>query len=280
MVGVVRPAPRAACLRLRVVSASDRCLGVLLGLASGDRNGGPIQMALRLSQSLLERSTFDPADVTARYLQWWKEGAFDTGPVSARALALQALGIPPREASSRVHDELGGRTAGCNPAHRAPPLAMFPGLRDRDLARAALAEAQLTHAHPLAGDAAAAAVRLCRFLIRGSSWSDAAERSARGRAEETRKALGLAREGPGSDGGYAPEVLRAAAHFAGESAGFAEALDRSLEFAGPANYAPVLVGAFAGARWGRSAIPREALAHVAALERIESAASSLAEGWA
>lgn len=137
----------------------------------------------------------------------------------------------------------------------------------------------MTHAHPLAGDAAAAAVRLCRLLIQGRSWSDAATDAARGRAEETRKALDLAREGPGTDGGYAPEVLRAAAHFAGESAGFAEALDRSLEFAGSANYAPVLVGAFAGARWGRSAIPRKALAHVADLERIEAAAGSLAEGW-
>jgi ADP-ribosylglycohydrolase len=261
------------------MSLRDRCLGVLIGLASGDRNGGPVQMAFRLSRSLIERSAFDPADVTARYVQWWREGAFDTGPVSARALALQAQGVSPRDASARVHDELAGRTAGCNPAHRAPPLAMFAGLQDRGLARAAVAEAQLTHAHPLAGDAAAAAVRLCRSLIRGSSWKVAIERAGRGRAEETRKALGLAREGPGSDGGYAPDVLRASAHFAGESSGFAEALDRSLEFAGPANYAPVLVGAFAGARWGRSAIPRKALLHVGDLETIEAAACSLAEGW-
>jgi len=261
------------------MSLRDRCLGVLIGLASGDRNGGPIQMALRLSRSLIERAAFDPSDVSARYVQWWREGAFDTGPVSARALALQALGSSPREASARVHDELEGRTAGCNPAHRAPPLAMFAGLQDRDLAGAAVAEAQLTHAHLLAGDAAAAAVLLCRSLLRGSSWKVAIDHAAQGRAEETRKALGLAREGPGSDGGFAPDVLRASAHFAGESAGFAEALDRSLEFAGPANYAPVLVGAFAGARWGRSAIPQASLAHVADLEKIESAASSLAEGW-
>src|SRR5262245_34588534 len=164
----------------------DRCLGVLIGLASGDRNGGPIQMALRLSRSLYERSAFDPADVTARYVQWWREGAFDTGPVSARALALQVQGMSSREASARVHDELAGRTAGCNPTHRAPPLAMFVGLQDRSLARAAMAEAQLTHAHPLAGDAAAAAVRLCRSLIQGSSWRVAVESAARGRAEETR----------------------------------------------------------------------------------------------
>src|SRR5262245_13755559 len=48
------------------------------------------------------------------------------------------------------------------------------------------------------------------------------------------------------------------------SADFAEALDRSLAFAGPANDCPVLAGAFAGARWGAPTIPRGALRHPAA----------------
>ena len=134
----------------------DRCRGVLLGLAAGDRNGGPIRMAVRLAESLLELGRFDPADIVRRYLRWWREGAFDTGPVSGRALELTAAGMSPSEASAQVHREFGGNTAGCNPAHRSPPLAMFAALAVDGLPGCAVTEARLTHHDPLAGDVAAA----------------------------------------------------------------------------------------------------------------------------
>src|SRR6516165_8118787 len=110
----------------------DRCRGVLLGLAAGDRNGGPIRMAVRLAESLLELGRFDPQDIVARYLRWWREGAFDTGPVSGRALELMASGMPALEATAQVHREFGGKTAGCNPAHRSPPLSMLATIADED----------------------------------------------------------------------------------------------------------------------------------------------------
>jgi ADP-ribosylglycohydrolase len=88
-----------------------------------------------------------------------------------------------------------------------------------------------------------------------------------------------AEEGPGNNGGFAPDVLWAALHFAGTSACFADALERSLAFAGSANYCPVLVGAIAGARWGASAIPHPALAHVAILPKVEATAKALAAEW-
>jgi ADP-ribosylglycohydrolase len=139
-----------------------------------------------------------------------------------------------------------------------------------DLAGCALAEARLTHHDPLAGEVAAAATRLCRALVRGDVW-DVALRQVGGFA---------APEGPGSNGGFAPDVLRAALHFVGSWARFTEALDRSLAFAGPSNYCPVLVGAVAGARWGASAVPPPALAHVEILPRVRAAAETLALGWA
>ncbi len=52
-----------------------------------------------------------------------------------------------------------------------------------------------------------------------------------------------------------------------------------MDFAGPANYCPVLVGAIAGARWGASAIPMSLLAHVDILPRVCEPAEALAEGW-
>ena len=133
-------------------SVQDRCRGVLLGLAAGDRNGGPIRMAVRLGESLLELGRFDPQDIVGRYLHWWREGAFDTGPVSGRALELMAAGMSPSEASAQVHREFGGKTAGCNPAHRSSPLAMLAALADDDLPGCAVTEARLTHHDPLASD--------------------------------------------------------------------------------------------------------------------------------
>jgi ADP-ribosylglycohydrolase len=261
-------------------AVQDRCRGVLLGLAAGDRNGGPIRMAVRLSESLIELGRFDPADIVARYFQWWREGAFDTGPVSGRALELMAAGMSSSEASAQVHGEFGGKTAGCNPAHRSPPLAMLAARADDDLPGCAVTEARLTHHDPLAGDVAAAVTVLCRCLIRGAAWESALRRSVEGRQAQTSEALSSGRERPGRDGGFAPEVLRAAVYFVGSSTNFSEALERSVVFAGPANYCPVLVGAIGGARWGHSAIPAPALAHVDILRRVEACAHGLAAAWA
>jgi ADP-ribosylglycohydrolase len=250
-------------------TAEDRCRGVLVGLAAGDRIGGPIRMALHLAESLLACGGFDPADILSRYLGWWREGAFDTGPVSDRALELMAAGMSATEATATVHREFGGKTAGCNPAHRSPPLATLASITDDELPACALAEARLTHFDSLAGEVAAAVNDLCWALIRGMGWDVALRRCGRFAAEE----------GPGNNGGFAPDVLRAALHYVGTSACFADALERSLAFAGSANYCPVLVGAIGGARWGASAIPQAALAHVAILPRVRATAKALAVEW-
>lgn len=49
---------------------ADRCQGVLVGLAAGDRNGGPTRMAVRLAESPLDCDGFDVADILERYLRW------------------------------------------------------------------------------------------------------------------------------------------------------------------------------------------------------------------
>ena len=116
--------------------------------------------------------------------------------------------MPVQEATAQVHREFGGMTAGCNPAHRSPPLAMLAAIADEDLAACAMAEARLTHHDPLAGEVAAAVNKLCRALIRGDAW-DVALRQCGGFAGQ---------EGPGNNGGFAPDVLRAALHFVGTSA--------------------------------------------------------------
>jgi ADP-ribosylglycohydrolase len=252
-----------------MTTTADRCRGVLLGLAAGDKNGGPIRMALHMAESLHTCGRFDPDDILKRYVNWWRGDAFDTGPVSARALELIAAGTPVDKATSQVHREFGGKTAGSNPAHRSAPLSMCAAIADEDLTTCAEAEARLTHHDALAGKIAAAVNVLCRMLIRGVAW-DAALGPIAGFTTQA---------GPFNDGGFAPDVLGAAVHFVDKSADFASALDRSVAFAGPGNYCPVLVGAIAGARWGASAVPPAALTHVGFLSRIDSVSEKLAATW-
>jgi ADP-ribosylglycohydrolase len=260
----------------------DRVQGVLLGLAAGDRNGGPVRMALRLAESLLARRDLDTDDLLSRYLGWWREDGIDSGPTTARVLERIDQGVPPAQAVEQVHTESGGLTAGCNPAHRSPPLAMAGFLPDGALPALAVREAALTHAHPLAGDVAAAVVALCRALLRGAGWEETLTLAAAGRGAEASAALAGGRLGPGGRGGYAPETLQSAVFFVGGADNFGEALGRSLDFAGPANYCPVLVGAIAGARWGAGAIAPSWLRHprlVAIEEEVVATAASLAGTW-
>lgn len=261
-------------------STVDRVEGVLLGLAAGDRNGGPINMAVRLAESLIAQRRFDPEDVGARYLQWWREGAFDTGPTAARVFSLVEGGQSYEEASGRVHDEYDGMTAGCNPAHRAAPLAMSVDLADSELADCARHEASLTHRPPLAADVSSAIALLCRHLIRGVGWGDARRAAAAGRSSITQASLEPSSQEAVNAGGFAPDVLAAAVFFLEQHGEFGDALEASVRFAGSANYCPVLVGSIGGARHGASQIGEQHLIHCPLLDRVRVAAGKLAEEWA
>ena len=246
-----------------------------MGLAAGDRIGGPLQFALRLAESLLEHAEYDRGDVFRRYLAWYRDGAFDTGPVADRVLSLAHTGIPVDSAVPQVDRELAGKTAGCNPAHRVAPIAMALTIPDEAVAETAQQEASLTHHHPLAGDAAAAVAVLCRALIRGNSWETALDRAADGRMSEIRTALHPADYETLVPSGFVPETLQAAVHFVHRASCFEDALAASLRFAGGANYAPVLVGVIGGARWGVREIPASELAHCLDLHRVSQIAQTI-----
>jgi ADP-ribosyl-[dinitrogen reductase] hydrolase len=244
-----------------MTDASDRAEGLLVGLVAGDRIGGPRSMALCLARSLQQKGGFDAEDAGCRYLDWWRRDGFDTGPVAGEVLRLVESGTPFDQASAMVHEQFAGLTAGCNPAHRSAPLALQFSIPDERLPEVAKEEAALTHRHPLAGDVSAGVVVLCRLLIRGVSWDEALRRAADGKMGETRKALQSASPWTLTSDGFAPHVLQAAIAFLSIAKNFSQAMRGALDYAGPANYCPVLVGSIGGARWGRSAIADEWLVH-------------------
>jgi ADP-ribosylglycohydrolase len=156
------------------------------------------------------------------------------------------------------------------------PLAMFLKIKDDELASSAIAEARLTHFHPLAGDVSAAVVRLCRALIRGQEWSEALHFASIQRLPETCEALNPRIRFDSEPNGFAPNVLAAAIRFVDQARNFRTALSNSISVDPGTNYVPVLVGSIGGARWGRSAIPSQTLKHHSDLiPKIESSYHAL-----
>lgn len=260
---------------------------LLLGLAAGDRIGGPTRMAVVLAESLANCQVFDLENIALRYVTWWKVEGFDTGPTANRAFALLNQGVPLNRASREVDKAMNGMTAGCNAAHRCAPLALCHFIPDDDpsdsaaqrhsddvsLSDAARAEARITHYHPLAADTAVAMVRLCRALLTGKEWPLARSIAAAGRLPETVAALSPTSEATLSSSGFAPDALEAAIWFIEQSNNLEEALEHSIAFAGGSNYCPVLVGSIGGAYWGCNELsPSWYQHHGEWLERIEQIA--------
>jgi len=261
-------------------SLDNRVVGLLLGLAAGDQIGGPVQMGLRVAESLHDRRGLDLHDLGKRYLDWWRHDGFDTGPTAEMVLRLVDFGASFEEAAVRVDQRIGGMSAGCNPAHRNAPLAMCASIQDAELSKAATAEARLTHRHPLSGDVASAVTCLCRALIRGVPWSAALALAADNRSPETRCALNVPAVDALSQDGFAPDMLGAAVYFVDASDALSTALARSIDFAGPVNYCPVLVGSIGGARWGWTKTDENLLHHHGDLvPRLRAAAMALASEW-
>ena len=206
----------------------------------GDQIGGPTELARIVQYSLSARRRLDASDLAQRYLNWWQNGAFDTGPTFALVFGRVAKGMSITQAVEEVDKQLGGQTAGCGPAQRISPLAACAFIPTAQIANAAREEARITHYHPHAGDAAAIVALLCRRLFEGNKWMQAKDYVSQDEPEAWTAIQGASL----SDGGYAFDVVRTAIHFLdGE-----DALPMAAKFSGSQNYCPVIVGAIDAAR--------------------------------
>lgn len=252
-----------------MITIQDRVVGTLIGLASGDRIGGPLRMALCLSESLIENNGFKSEAVFQKYYQWYVDRGFDTGPTASQVFDYYCLDMSIEEAVFLVHKLANGMTAGCNPMHRGIVLALSPHILDSELAEIACQEAKLTHYHPIARNVSASIALLCRKLIRGMPIENAINEI------ETEDWL----DRPLSNGGFAPDVFNSALYFLNNSASFEDALVNSLGFAGANNYCPVVVGALAGAYYGQANISIKLLSHCKILDKVHLISDIFANQW-
>jgi len=266
----------------------DRVSGLLWGLAAGDRNGGPIRMALRLAESLLQYNTYNRKDVIDRYYKWFKgpphdeEKSFDTGSTFLTVFTHVDKGMDIDAAADLVLNKF--QSAGVNAAHRAPVLACVKSISEADLAEITKQESTITHKHKISVAVAVIVTVLCRHLIQGDTLAHALEKVKvfqDKRDFQTKTMLTKCPRNSLSTDGSSPNVLKAALYFLGNGSDFSSTLNESINFAGAANYCPVIVGSIGGALYGFSAIADNDLKHIdkSLLVRLQKVSTALSEMW-
>jgi len=252
----------------------DRAKGCLVGLVAGDDNGGPTAMMMKVLNSFFGKKVVDIEGIGRLYLEWFKEDGYDAGLVTHKVLELVDSGLSFGESAEQVHKELDGMTAGISPAHRSIPLAIIfakhylwaPKLWGRHstagsrwLTDTVDQEAKLTHLHNEASEVSQAVNAICMYLMLGHPLKKALRvgryffRSNHEIWSFLDSIDTFSRDNL-SDGGYAPDVFIAAVWFVYHTNNFEDALSQSKEFAGVANYCPVLVGSIGGALYGYESI--------------------------
>ena len=207
---------------------------ILKGIKEGDQIGGPFELAKILAESLVSNNSFKEDELRSRYLSWWKNDAFDTGPTYASVFTKINNGIVPELAVKRVHEEFGFNTAGCGPAHRAVPIAGLINVSTDELLSIARQEAKITHYDEDAGNGSAIVVLLCRYLLEGKSYQETQKLVSGNR--ELKESWIKIKEAKLKPNGYIFNVIHSALHFIDNN----KSLEDTFKFAGKSNYCPII----------------------------------------
>jgi hypothetical protein len=212
---------------------------ILQGISDGDTIGGPFAMASLVAKALAN----DPYDFDAldkAYRDYYDSGSFDSGPTFEKVHELMANGYTRNDAVEETHKLFNRSTAGCNPMHRFMVVAGLDDLPYDDLDDMARRDAGLTHYDATAGLCSSVSVRILRQCLSGEKLTDAASAVSSELSSNEQKVFDI----PMGNSGYGPEVLVSAIELVGEGK---SGLARSIEFAGPNNYCPPVVGALINA---------------------------------
>ena len=293
----------------------DRAAGALLGLAIGDAvgttlefsardtqprltdmiGGGPFQlpagtwtddtsMALALADSLIQRGSLDPRDLMARFVNWWRWGAysatgecFDIGITTQTALASFERDGNPLAGSD---DPM---SAGNGSLMRLAPIAIW-GVRagEKTMREAARLQSATTHAAPQCLHACEGFAVILRAAILGASFEDAVS-TAEGIGADPIRTI-LAGDWRGKmrpeirSSGYVAHSLEAALWCVGETSDFREAVLLAANLGDDADTTAAITGQIAGALYGREGIPEGWREKVAWSAEITATAHSLLLG--
>jgi len=296
---------------------SDRARGILLGLACGDALGRPVEFssassiaaehgqldemvghgtwnqpagtitddteqALCIARSLVEQQAFDPADIAARFVEWYDSGPFDIGRMTMKSLSRLKHGDDWNEAGQHVWQASPeGQNAGNGSVMRCPPLAI-PYATDRErLVTVSRHSSQITHADPRCTDGCVVLNLTLAGLLEDASTPlrDALDYVDASAPDELTTALSpLARgETPSSldTSGYVIHSLQTALHDGLHAETAEEAIVTAVNRGGDTDTIGAIAGAVAGAQFGASQLPDRWLSAIDETDELDTLARRL-----
>lgn len=207
------------------------------------------EMALALARSIVAEGAYDAGAAYEAYREWYRSGPFDVGHTTRAALNGYRMGESQANGSLMRASPLGVL------AHAAPPAQAAAWAR---------ADSQLTHPHPVCGDAAAAyVVAVADAVAHGDArhaWS-AALGWARGAGAQRPvvEALEAAEHAPraadGDNQGWVLIALQNAFHDLLHAASVEAGVVASVARGGDTDTNAAIAGALLGAAHGREAVP-------------------------
>ena len=284
----------------------DKALGAYLGLAIGDALGATVEfmtpreiaarhgvhrdivgggwlklapgqvtddttMSLALGDALLRGDALgrglDTRLIAEAFVAWWRGRPVDCGNTCRRGIQRflldGSLEGPP-------HDGDGGNGA----LMRMLPAVLATLGDDAAFERVAIAQAHVTHHHPLSDAAILGLGRLLRALLAGTD--DAAQRTLIARFVAAQPAFRF-EPYPGRASGYVIDTVQTVLHAFTTHTGFEERVIAAVNRGDDADTTGAIVGMLAGAACGARALPRRWLGRLAAgvVPRVTDQASAL-----
>lgn len=301
-----RPAPQ-----------TDRVVGGILGLALGDALGAPFEfhrardipdpipafehawgdlppgsttddtaMARNLVRSLVACGGFDPDDLIARHLEWYRTRPPDIGNLTRRVLSAVASGEDAATAASAEWERRGPEVSAGNGSvmYVAPLGFAFARLPHDRIRSTADALSGLTHHDGRCRMAAAAIAQVAADLALGVSPEAAvsvalAEVEGSPGGEELAflvEAIAASRSVDGPDQGFALYAAAIGLQTVLRDEGVESGLRRVVALGGDADTNAAVAGALLGARDGLGGLPQHWLDRLVDREAIASEAEALA----
>jgi ADP-ribosyl-[dinitrogen reductase] hydrolase len=296
---------------------TERVVGSVLGLALGDALGAPFEgrrmddipdpvpafelplmgrppgsttddtaMARNLVRSLADRGRFDPDDLIARHVAWFRSDPPDVGVLTRRVLTKVGQGEDAFVAAREVWEERGPEVSGGNGSVMyCAPLGLAYANRPEELPELAPSLSALTHHDERCRSAVLAVTIAAAALVRGESPEGALSaglRSVDGRdgGEELEylvEMAGVARRIDGPDRGFCLFTAGIGLQSLLGTGDYETELRRVASLGGDTDTNAAVAGALLGALVGEIDLPEPWLKRLRDRQAIRAEAASLVE---
>ncbi|WP_305041126.1 ADP-ribosyl-[dinitrogen reductase] hydrolase [Geoalkalibacter sp.] len=203
------------------------------------------EMSLCIARALVAAGGWDLAGIAEQFVAWMRAKPIDIGATCRR-------GIRDYMHKGQLETPANDWDAGNGGVMRMLPVALFTLGDGELLARCALAQARLTHHHPLSDAACVAVGRLVQQALLGAS---------RHQLHQVARELVAAHPNfrftdyRGQAGGYVVETLQTVFHYFFSTATFEECLIGVVNQGGDADTTGAIAGMLAGAFYGAGELP-------------------------